>query len=154
MIDSKAIGQRIKEARLARGIETAKALAEALKKAGRNTERADKLARLSRQTVEHWEKGGVVPPWDKLELMASVFGEEYDEAWIMFGTRRSKQLASEKPLLVYLTEEEAALVNEYRHANEDGRKSIMTNAKAIAREFPLPSAGVHLMRRSTDLPRK
>lgn len=150
MIDKQAIGRRIVEAREKHGLMTQQALADALNQAAQRLLGGKATGSMSRQTVQHWEKGKVVPPWDKLELLAAVFGDQYDEEWIMFGQRRQQQLAEEKPLLVYLTQQEAELINDFRHANDYGKRSIRINAKAVSQDQPAPEAGVHLMRRSTD----
>lgn len=154
MIDKKKIGERIVEAREIRGIRTPGALAKLIIDAARERGLGEKFARLSRQTVEHWESGSVCPPVDKLELLAAVFGDEYDEEWIMFGQRRRQQISDEKPLMVYLTKEEAALVNDFRHSNPTGRRSIRINARAVAEDQPADEASVHTLRRKNDLASK
>lgn len=151
MIDKKKIGERIIEARLALGIETPGALAAKLQEAAKLRHPAKAKPRFSRQTVQHWEKGKVVPPWDKIELLAAVLGGEYDEEWIMFGRRRQQQLATEKPFLVHVSPEEIELLSDFRRSNEYGKRSIRINAKAVALDQPSPEADMHQMRRSTDL---
>ena len=101
----------------------------------------------ARQTVSNWEAGDIVPPVDALEALAEVFGDPYGEEWIMFGDKRTAQLDAERGLLVRLTGDEADLVNEYRHANEQGRKSALDILKSIARTQPVPAAHVHTLRR-------
>lgn len=151
MIDKKKIGERIIEARRAVGLMTAEALADAMRKKSQERDaKSGGLERLSRQTVQHWEKGKVCPPPDKLELLALVFGGEYDEQWIMFGDRRRQQLDDERPLLVYLTKEEAELINDFRHSNAYGKRSIRINAKAVRQDQPVAEADLHLMRRKVD----
>lgn len=146
MIDKTAIGQRIVEARKAKGIHSQEALAKALNDASKKSRSNGTITTLTRQTIQNWEKGKVCPPWDKVELLALVFGDPYSEEWIMFGDKREQQLAAERPVLVYCTNEEAMLLNDFRHANSIGKKSIKSHARAIREEFPAEAAGVHLMR--------
>lgn len=152
MIDAKAIGKRIEEARRDRGITSQQGLAEKLiEAAGKQAGKRNFFSTLTRQTVQHWESGKVVPPWDKVELLAVVLAGEYDEEWIMFGSRRGEQLASERPVVAYITPEEAMLIQEYRHADTTGRKSIISNAKAIAKDFPTKAAELHALRASSNV---
>lgn len=154
MFDRVAIGKRIVEARQARGLNSPAALAKAMqeiisRQPDQTKHNGGKKPRrtLSRQTVENWEKGRNVPPLERVEIMVRVFKPEHNEAWIMFGDRREAQIARERRLLVYLNDEESELMNEFRHANEAGRKAIMANAKTMAKAFPIPIAEIHPMRR-------
>jgi DNA-binding XRE family transcriptional regulator len=126
------------------------ALAEALQEKIANGGKKPNARALARQTVENWERGKIVPPWDKVELMARVFRPEHDEGFIMFGDRRDQQLIQDRSVLARVNNEEVTLLQSFREANEQGRKSILASAKGIAGENPAPEAAVHNFRRATD----
>jgi transcriptional regulator with XRE-family HTH domain len=153
-INRKDIGERIVKARTDRGFPTTASLATRLRElfSKRPPKNGTKRARivLARQTVSNWESGDITPPIDALEALAEVLGEPYGEEWIMFGERRDAQLAAERGMLVRLTLDEADLVNEYRHANEQGRKSALEVLRGIAKSQPIPAAHVHNLRRRSD----
>lgn len=148
MLDRGAIGRRIKEARKLQGLSSpgalAKAMQEKLQAGNKTTGR-----KLARQTVETWERGQIIPPWDKVELMATVFRPEHDEAWIMFGPRRSEQLR-DQTTLVRISRKEIELLQIFRGSNDEGQKSILTSARAFAAEHPAEIALVHQIRRQGD----
>ena len=151
-MDAERIGRSIQDARKLRGYSSTQKLAAALgelmkakRKEGEQPKGKGKDS-LSRPAVDNWENGGGIPPWDKVELLAELFGDPYDEEWILFGQRREEQLAAEKPILALLSPQELELLQEYRHANDSGRKSILTSAKAFRRENPLPLASVQALR--------
>ena len=148
--NAKEIGKRIKEAREARGIRTQKALADRLRQASETKSASRAAPKLKYQSVQQWESGSHIPPWDKVELLAEVLGPNYGEEWLMFGSKRTNQLASERPFLSYISTEEQELLNAYRHANMDGKKSIISTAKTLAATHPVPAAEIHPLRRKTD----
>jgi transcriptional regulator with XRE-family HTH domain len=154
MLNPKEIGRRIKEARLFKGIQSQDALAMALRHAGQSKPLAPSTAKLTRQTVQYWESGKIVPPWDKVELLAEVFGPEYGEKWIMFGDKREDHLAATHPLLTYIDSGEQAVLNEYRKSNEVGKMAILAAAQGISKANPISEADIHLFRRRSDPSRR
>ena len=144
--NKKEIGNRIREAREKKKMRSVAALARTLQQVSNSG--------LTRQTVQNWEAGKIIPPWDKVEFLAEVFGPEFGEDWIMFGPRRTDQLAGEHPFLSYISLDEQEILNAYRHANGAGKKSIINTAKALAEANPISPAEIHLLRRKTDTPPK
>jgi transcriptional regulator with XRE-family HTH domain len=150
MFDRIAIGRRIVQARLAQGFNTPAALAKAIQEKIASGGKKPTGRTLARQTVENWEKGRHVPPWEKVELMARVFRPEHNEEFIMFGERRAEQLIQDRSVLARISDEEVALLQLFRETSEQGRKSILASAKGIAEDHPAPEAVVHNFRRVTD----
>lgn len=146
MFDRVAIGKRIKQAREARGLRTAAALAEALQKKYIERCRIQGIKprgrALARQTVENWEKGKPPPPWEKVELMALVFAPEHDEEWIMFGTRRAQQIQEQKSILARISPLESRMIQILRSASETGQQTIIATALAISAQYPAAEAAV------------
>lgn len=140
-MDLKAIGERIAQARPAAGIETQQELATRLAK------RLGK--KITRQSVQQWESGKHPPGWDKLPALAIELKKE--EEWIMFGERRSAQIAGDKRFLASVSTEEADLLTAFRSANPAGQAGILATARALAREHPAPMATLHPMRRRDDI---
>jgi len=141
MISKREIGTRIVEARLATGIRSTNELArrvEALRK--QQGLKGKRAAVLSRQAVANWEKGLIVPPLEKLELLCQVFGADFDEAYIMFGIRAGTTLAEMKNLLIRCSQEEGALLNMYRHTTQSGQKTILEIVGSIAEKHTRPAA--------------
>ena len=159
MFDRIAIGRRIVEARKRLGLNSPKALAKAMQekldaraeKDADAAEQVKKKAKLAGQTVDNWERGKYVPPADKVELMAQVFGPEHDEEWIMFGPRRARQLAQDRSVIARVNEEEESLLQTYRAANEQGRRSILAISKTLASDNPAAGADIHRLRRTSDM---
>lgn len=144
MFNRVEIGKRIRQARDAKGLRNASALAEALQKKYLEKCKVEGIKprgrALARQTVENWEKGAHVPPWEKVELMAAVFGPEHNEEWIMFGARRALQIQEEKTILARISPEESRLIQTFRAANDQGQSAILASAKGISGQHPAPDA--------------
>ena len=140
-MDKKAIGARIRQARLACGISTQEQLASLLR--GKSDEKGKPL---TRQAVQAWESGDAIPSWGRITRLAAIFRErgkpEYGEEWIMFGTRREAQLAHDRPLLAYVNQDEAQLLTEYRKSNGTGRNMILKHAISVAQDLPAEEARV------------
>ena len=146
MFDAKEIGGRIKAARLREGYSSQEALAEKLRDL---LHRRKERNSLTRQTVQGWEAGNVIPPWSMVAVLSEVLGDGEDE--LLFGKRRGQQLGQERQFLIHLNEEEAKLVTAFRKANAEGQRAIMTNAVGISRDFASPAADVvPLTHRSTN----
>lgn len=159
LFDGQKIGQRIAQARAARGITSAGALASKLRELlnSKKTPGASQIdstltgSKISRQTVENWERGTTIPPWDKVALMAELFGAPYDEAWIMF-ERRAAQLEAEQPILTYITRAELRMLQHYRRTLPEGQQDAERYVQYIAEKHPLPPASIHQFRRRGDKP--
>lgn len=138
---AKEIAARIIELREKMGLLDYKALAGRLHQ--NTSDPAGKAT--SRETVRLWEVGKVIPPYDKIEQLARLFGEP--EEYILFGIRRGEQLKQERRYLAYVTDEEAAMLSDFRRANPTGQKQITDHAVKMAQDFPAPPADVRLIRR-------
>lgn len=159
MFNSVEIGNRIRQAREECGLKSPEALAKATQEKLKLLEKLNpgrqksRMRTLARQTVENWEKGRNIPPWDKVEAMALVFAPlGYGEVWIMFGEKRAEQLARDRSHLERVTDDEAALLQMYRETNDQGKQGIIASTKGISGANPAQPATVHdLHRKGGDL---
>lgn len=129
-MDAKAIGKRIREARLARSFPSQDALATRLG--------------VTRQAVQTWESGDVVPPWKVIEQLASVL--DVKEDWILFDKKNLEQAGRTRRFLEWVSEDELELLTVIRQANPDGQDAIIQQAKVITQKMPAPKAAIHPLR--------
>lgn len=128
-MDAKAIGKRIREARLARSFPSQDALATRLG--------------VTRQAVQTWESGDVIPPWKAVEHLASVL--DVKEDWILFD-KNLEQTARTRRFLEWVSEDELELLTVIRQANLDGQDAIIQQARVITQKMPAPKAAIHPLR--------
>lgn len=137
MFNAEEIGNRIYKVRLRKGFKSQEALAAECRRVLNKKKQPDTL---TRQTIQNWEAGKNIPPWDMVALLSEVLG--IGEEDLLFGERRSQQLSQERQLLIHLNQEEAKLVTAFRRASVDGRRVILTTAVGISRDLPGPEAEV------------
>lgn len=140
-IDPVAIGRRIEDLRLGAGYRNQAALAAKLvqqsqKKGGEN--------KLNAETVRRWEKGKTIPPWDKVEQLCELF--EIEAEVLLFGEKRLGQLRAARPRLVYVTSEEADLLELVRNTSLEGQKSILSAVRGIQTDNPAADADFHILK--------
>jgi transcriptional regulator with XRE-family HTH domain len=118
-----SIHQRIKQKRLERGYKSQQALAEAVG--------------VVWQTVQQWEdEDGTAPNRNRIKKVAEVLGTTPE--WLMTGAGddnapagqegRSERQSSN---LQWVSEDEAALLSEYRRMTESGKNSLLVMARAL-----------------------
>jgi transcriptional regulator with XRE-family HTH domain len=115
-----SIHQRIKQRRLECGLNSHKALAEKIGVAW--------------QTVQLWEKeGGTAPNRSRMAKLAEALGTTPE--WLLFGSGDDSPTAvSSGPgasTLQWVSEDEAALLSEYRSKTDSGKNSLLVMARAL-----------------------
>lgn len=118
-----SIHQRIKQKRIERGFQSQEALAKAVG--------------VVWQTVQQWEnEDGTAPNRNRIKKVAEVLGTTPE--WLMTGTgddappssgeSRGERQAS---TLQWVSEDEAALLSEYRSKTDSGKNSLLVMARAL-----------------------
>lgn len=118
-----SIHQRIKQKRLERGYKSQQALAEAVG--------------VVWQTVQQWEdEGGTAPNRNRIKKVAEVLGTTPE--WLLTGVGEAsvqgeKESSSERQSssLQWVSDDEAALLSEYRRLTESGKNSLLVMARAL-----------------------
>lgn len=118
-----SIHQRIKQKRIERGYHSQQALAEAVG--------------VVWQTVQQWEnEDGTAPNRNRIKKVAEVLGTTPE--WLMTGAGEdSAPSSTEGPSerqssnLQWVSEDEAALLSEYRRMAQSGKNSLLVMARAL-----------------------
>lgn len=118
-----SIHQRIKQKRIERGYHSQEALAKAVG--------------VVWQTVQQWEnEDGTAPNRNRIKKVAEVLGTTPE--WLMTGAGEDTAPGGQEgrsdrqtPSLQWVSEDEAALLSNYRRITEDGKNSLLVMARAL-----------------------
>jgi transcriptional regulator with XRE-family HTH domain len=118
-----SIHQRIKQKRIERGYHSQEALAKAVG--------------VVWQTVQQWEnEDGTAPNRNRIKKVAEVLGTTPE--WLMTGVGDDTAPSGtdgrgerQSPNLQWVSEDEAALLSEYRRMTESGKNSLLVMARAL-----------------------
>lgn len=139
-MDAKEIGARIVEARVIKGITSSGALARRLQQ----RKSSGPPQPVSRETVRKWEVGDTIPPPEKIEQLAQLLGVA--EEWLLFGIRREDQLRHERRFMEWVSDEEMAILTNFRLTNATGQDEVRHTAARMAKKFPRPTAEIRQIR--------
>ena len=133
-IDPKAVGERIRAARLNADFKSPAELADVLYQ---NSEKKGRV-KIKAQTIRNWENGDYLPTWANLDSLAEKINTEVDV--LLFGDLREEQLRKARPLLELITQEEAEWLRVARRTTPDGQKTILGLLQALQKANPVPDA--------------
>ena len=88
---------------------------------------------VNRKTVTRWEANETLPDGASLLALMEHFG--VDPRWLLKGE------GGERSAQPTLTPDEAALLDNYRHAGDEGRRALKATSAALAQSARVKKAG-------------
>ena len=99
-------------------------LKEERERVGLTQDSLGSVAGVSRRAVVEWEKGGTTPSGEALALISQ---KGIDVLFVLTGQRTPQASAS-------LSQEEAALLDNYQHADDEGRAAARRVLSSLAQQ--------------------